>query len=1019
MSLRAIFFAILTIFFTDTALASATTAASSWQNRVNYSMNIHMDVESHRFSGGQRLGFTNNSPDTLHRVYYHLYFNAFQPGSMMDVRSRTIVDPDGRVRDRIYHLEDHEIGYHRVQRLTQNGVVVQHRTEGTVLIVDLAEPILPGSDTVFEMTFEAQVPVQIRRTGRDNREGIAYSMAHWYPRLAQYDHKGWHTHPYIGREFYGIFGDFDVRITIDSAYVLGGTGYLQNAQEIGHGYEDPALPVSRPDGPELTWHFFAPDVIDFMWAADPDFSHDIFYMENGPRIHLLYVDRPETRFWNVLGDFTAAAIEFINEYIGEYPYEQFSIIQGGDGGMEYPMATLITGHRGLSSLVSVTVHELLHMWFQSVVATNESLYSWIDEGFTVYMQNLTMQHLFRTSGNPHLSRYMAYLRLVDRGLEEPLSTHADHFETNAAFSMGSYSKGAIFLNQLAYVIGEDALKRSLRRFYREWQFRHPGPDDFRRIAEQESGLILNWYFDYMINTTHTIDYGIRRVRQGSDSLHITLQRNGVFPMPVDVEVEYADGHREWVHIPLHMMLGAKDHEHPGSPRTVMPAWFWTHPEYSLTLPGREADVVRIEIDPGNRMADVNRLDNRWPFPVDRRFMRPAVADWNHYGASYRPALWYGGQAGIMAGMRSYGTYLFGNHAMEASFMLTSGPLDGYDAAATDVDYRLSWSNRIRGLGREAFLELAALRYYGISEERATISRRLGRWGALEPVRRVVTLSAYHQARTSNRINPELAGDWERGSYYGFSLGYEHGDPASNGFGVEVAASGFGMTRSGAYTTAGANRTFELSKELSTRFGISAGAGALSMPSQYRWAVSGPTTADLWRNEAYWGIANIDGGFTGHIHLLANDGSGLIGYGLPGIGSPDRPGNNYMTATIWNTFSPFRRGATLLRPMEFELFSGIGKSWTARRFTDFPKLTFGGGSGDNGDGVNGGSDPILASVGVGVTYDVSALPWLSRWVPQSRLLQNLQLSVRMPFFLNGLQGHDDFGARFVIGVSERF
>ena len=34
-------------------------------------------------------------------MYYHLYFNAFQPGSMMDVRSRTIEDPDRRVLDRI------------------------------------------------------------------------------------------------------------------------------------------------------------------------------------------------------------------------------------------------------------------------------------------------------------------------------------------------------------------------------------------------------------------------------------------------------------------------------------------------------------------------------------------------------------------------------------------------------------------------------------------------------------------------------------------------------------------------------------------------------------------------------------------------------------------------------------------------------------------------------------------------------------------------------------------------------
>ena len=194
-----------------------------------------MDVKTHRFDGSQKLIYTNNSPDTLNKVYYHLYFNAFQPGSMMDIRSLTIDDPDRRVGDRISKLTDDEIGFQRITSLKQNGKDLNYHTEGTILEVTLNEPILPGKKATFDMEFNAQVPLQVRRSGRDNAEGISYSMSQWYPKMVEYDYLGWHANPYIGREFHGVWGDFDVKITIDPAYTIGGTGYLQNANDIGHG----------------------------------------------------------------------------------------------------------------------------------------------------------------------------------------------------------------------------------------------------------------------------------------------------------------------------------------------------------------------------------------------------------------------------------------------------------------------------------------------------------------------------------------------------------------------------------------------------------------------------------------------------------------------------------------------------------------------------------------------------------------------------------------------------------------
>ena len=190
-------------------------------------------------------------------------------------------------------MSPEEIGYLKAISLKQDGVAVKYALEGTVMVVALAKPITPGSSSTLQMSFEGQVPLQIRRSGRNNKEGVALSMSQWYPKMAEYDFEGWHADPYIAREFHGVWGDFDVKITIDKNYVLGGTGYLQNPNEIGHGYETPGTKVKRIKGKNATWHFKAPMVHDFMWAADPDYIHDTLAMENGPTLHFYYKNNPE------------------------------------------------------------------------------------------------------------------------------------------------------------------------------------------------------------------------------------------------------------------------------------------------------------------------------------------------------------------------------------------------------------------------------------------------------------------------------------------------------------------------------------------------------------------------------------------------------------------------------------------------------------------------------------------------------------------------------------------------------
>lgn len=584
-----------------------------WQQRVKYSMDINMDVTTNRFTGKQQLEYTNNSPDTLYKIFYHLYWNAFQPNSMMDTRSRELgkiminnkQDWDGRVKDRISNLKPEEIGYQKIVSLKMNGVVQKYKIDETIMEVMLSKPILPKSKAVFDIEFEAQVPLQIRRSGRDNlTTQVRYSMSQWYPKICEYDYEGWHPTPYIAREFYGVWGDYDVKITIDKNYILGGTGYLQNANQIGYGYEAPGTKVAQPSGSTLTWIFSAPNVHDFVWAADPEFKHVTKKIRNDLTLHLLYkpTNAKEEEWLNVLTQ-AEKALPYMEKTFGAYPWKQYSFIHGGDGGMEYPMATLLVGP-------GAWLHEWLHSWYQGMLATNESEYAWMDEGFTQYAEERINAFLTNKQGFAQEDNYNSYFYLVKSRQEEPLTTHADHFNSNFAYSVAAYSKGAVFMEQLGYIVGATVRDKILLEYYRQWKFKHPNVNDFINLAQKVSGLQLDWYREYWVNTTKTIDYGIDSLWEEGGKTKIRIRNLGKIPMPVDLQLTFKDDAKELHYVPAYLMFGEKPVEDAALPRVVCDPWKWTHTTYIVETTRRLSDIVAVEIDPSQRMADVNRNNNK-------------------------------------------------------------------------------------------------------------------------------------------------------------------------------------------------------------------------------------------------------------------------------------------------------------------------------------------------------------------------------------------------------------------------
>lgn len=567
-----------------------------WQQQADYKMSVEMDVKTWRFQGDQKLTYYNHSPDTLTRVFYHLYFNAFQPGSEMDVRSRSMVDPDPRVAERIAKLTPSEIGFINPTQLLQDGKPVKFQVEGTILVVALNTPVLPETQTVLSMQWEGQVPVQILRSGQNNEEGVALSMAQWFPKIAEYDFQGWHADPYIGREFYGPWGDYDVTITLDEQYVIGGTGYLQGT---------PSVKKKKK-----TWHFLAPNVHDFTWAADPDYIHDTYPGPNGVVLNFYYQNDPEIiEKWKKLPPKAAQLMEYYNEHLGPYPYKQYSVIQGGDRGMEYGMCTLISGRRSFGSLVGVTAHELAHSWFQFLLATNESLHAWMDEGFASYISDMAENVVMETNNpNPFISSYQNYLYQAGSGEEQPLSTHSDRYSTSQGYAIAAYSKGSVFLSQLGYVMGDENLKKTLKRYCQEWAFKHPTPNDFIRVAEKVTGFELDWYLQDWTQTTNTIDYGVKEVTQDTANTRVTLERIGLMPMPIDLYVIYEDDTKESFYIPLQMMRGEKENPYPALKRTVLKDWAWAYPTYTFEIPEGKK-IKAMMIDATQLMADINVENN--------------------------------------------------------------------------------------------------------------------------------------------------------------------------------------------------------------------------------------------------------------------------------------------------------------------------------------------------------------------------------------------------------------------------
>lgn len=686
-----------------------------WQQDVHYQIDAALDLDSGAIRGTKyELTYWNNSPDTLGELYFHLYQNAFQPGSHYHALNlENGVEPEFGPKEAI------GLGT-TIENLTVNGVAVETTLDNTILRVKLNQPLLPGSsltvtcqfNTYFDKGEMRRRMKQFTAFGEEHFDGV-----HWYPVICVYDRKfGWTTEQHLDKEFYADFGTFDVALTLPSHYLVEATGILQNKDVLPDSIwkkldlnnfkeKDPNEAPSEilpKNGGTRTWVFHAENVHNFAFTADPSYR---FERLNWRGIEVVSaVQEPHAKAWLQSADYALKVIQIYDRDFGTYIWPK-NVVADAQDGMEYPMLTLnggsYPGHTGLLS------HEIGHMWYYGMVGTNEQYRAFLDEGFTQY---LTVWSLERIRGKGYqtsikigsyerrdsvryrdLRWYIPYLHNVWDGLDMPLETHSSDFRGKLRHSGGYglvYYKTAAMLEHLRYVLGDSLFLGAMQHYTHSFTGAHPYPEDFRRSVAEYTKQDLNWFFDQWLITTKEMDYGISGLKRNKKkgTYTVTLKREGSMQSPVHLRARTLEGDT------LDFWIPNGWYEKP-TDATVLPKWYGfgpnLHPEYTTELP-IEGRVIALEVDPEQQTADFNRRNNFWPTNhVKNRFDDRLIAydNYDSYVDYYRPDLWYNAYDGLQVGFTMSGDYFGEDEFYSWSTWWNSGWLQGAVEDPNQKDYR--------------------------------------------------------------------------------------------------------------------------------------------------------------------------------------------------------------------------------------------------------------------------------------------------------------------------------------------
>jgi len=610
-----------------------------WQQQVSYTVKAHLDTEEHSLKACEYLTYYNNSPYTLETLYVHLYANAF--------KSKNTVYAQEAKRLGYYsfiNTGESERGYIDIENIISEGDSLRFEINETIMAIILNQPVKSGDSTALKIDYYLKIPTTFSRIGYS---GNHYEMVQWYPKICVLDEDGWHLEPYhaLG-EFYGEYGCFDVAINLPGDYVVAATG--ERVDEKDKQFID-SLRMSDKKivlGERKEVRFRAENVHDFAWVCDPDYLVKKCTVDSID-IYVFYLRHHEKQ-WKNVATYAMDAVKRYNQWYGKYPYKNLSVVDGYfRDGVEYPNLVIIGIEEDPFTRLFelVIIHEIGHQWFYGVLGSNEMDEAWLDEGFTTYTEIRYLEDkygknssLLKWSFLPPISRRyyhkLVYYVMQTNQLEKPVLTPAYEFlDVPFAYMNSAYSKPALFLFNLEGILGRERFDRILKRYFKEYKFKHPKTKDFISICEKESGQDMKSLFSQILNSTDFCDWSVKKVVGN----RVEIENKGNLLVPVDVFVEAEAG--------AHVFR-------IGGPQKV----------HTIVLPEASGSIKKVTIDPYGYSLEPNHWNNYYP----RRFeIRPFfnVPSFDSYRVFYLPYLWYGAYDGVTIGL-----YLFGAEFVDFDFV---------------------------------------------------------------------------------------------------------------------------------------------------------------------------------------------------------------------------------------------------------------------------------------------------------------------------------------------------------------
>ncbi|WP_239618167.1 M1 family metallopeptidase [Cohnella mopanensis] len=531
-------------------------------NRVTeYHISVALDEKNGSLAGEQTVTWKNPGRKAVSELYFHLYPNAFAPGSTFMKESKGQLRGDKMKSGSYGSMELTSLTTEEGETLLPRLHYVQpddgNKSDRTLVTFRLPEPVKPGMSVTVRMKFTVKLPDVFARMGK---AGDFVMAGQWFPKIAVYETagmrgratEGWNLHQYHGNsEFFADFGIYSVRIDVPETYKVAATGFQTKSPIIAGGRK--------------SLQFYADDVHDFAWSASPNFEYveDSFSAPGIPGVRIkLYLDPLHKDLKDRYMHAAKSALAKLGQWYGEYPYSTLSVIVppnngNGAGGMEYP--TLVTAAAAQNNnpgyeLERTLVHEIAHQYWYGLVASNEFEEAWLDEGFTSYTEDKLMASIYGVVPNLTIeSSYMTH--------PEPLHQASWGFSSSDRYAENVYLRGKLVLSALERQVGDKTMSKIMRTYFQKYRFKHPSSSDFQKVVESVTKTKWADFFQAYVQKGEMADYAVdtistRKIDDGYESL-VLLRRYGGSPQPVSIWLKFQDGQmlrKKWDGVQSHVQL---------------------------------------------------------------------------------------------------------------------------------------------------------------------------------------------------------------------------------------------------------------------------------------------------------------------------------------------------------------------------------------------------------------------------------------------------------------------------------